>query len=177
MVDLVVLQSVSYVAASIGVCAAAMYYILTLRNQTLLRKSQLVYTLWEKCTNEEWIKRSYTDLLQWHWDDFDDFERKYGLDVNPEAFNQRHASFQWGNIIGNLLMKGLIDRELIYKTIPFVFPQLWSKFGPIIEEQRVRYNFGPDFMVGFEYLANEMNKMWEASVTGPPKPFAESIEY
>ena len=162
---------------TMGVLVGVYYYLMTVRNQTLLRKSQFLYTLYEKTTDEIWVKREYTELLQWHWDDFDDFERKYGLDANPEAFNQRHASFQWANFVGNLLMKGLIDRELVYKTLPFAVSQLWSKFGAIIEEQRVRYNFGPDYNSGFEYLAKEMDKLREARVEGPAKPFAESIEY
>jgi hypothetical protein len=160
-----------------GILVGIFYYIMTLRNQTTLRKSQFLYTIYDKLTNAEEIKRVYTDLIQWQWDDFEDFERKYGLDVNSDAFHQRHACFNWANFIGNLLKKDLIDHDLVYKFIPFAFPQLWNKFKPIIEEHRVRYNFGPDYHAGFEYLAKEMERIRETKAIEPTKPFAESVRY
>jgi len=159
-----------------GVLVAVFYYIMTLRNQNQLRKSQFFHAIYEKLTNPEEIKNVYADILQWHWDNFDDFERKYGLDVNPEAFNQRHAALNWGNFLGNLWKKNLIDREIAYNTLPFAISQIWNKFKPIIEEQRVRYNFGPDYLSGLEFMANETEKMWKRKVSGSLEPFAESIK-
>ncbi|MGD0804125.1 MAG: hypothetical protein ABSA11_08650 [Candidatus Bathyarchaeia archaeon] len=41
MVDLVVLQSASYAATTIGVCVAAFYYVMTLRSQQNNMKATL----------------------------------------------------------------------------------------------------------------------------------------
>lgn len=41
MVDLLTLQSVSYVAAAVGVCVAAAYYVMNLRVQQSNMKSTL----------------------------------------------------------------------------------------------------------------------------------------
>jgi hypothetical protein len=170
-------QMVLSTVQTAGILVGIFYYILTLRNQIMLRKSQFLYTIYDKLTDPEELKHSYTDLLQWQWDDFEDFERKYGLDENTDAFHQRHAMFNWANFIGSLLMKDLIDIELVYKFVPFGFPQLWNKFKPIIEEQRVRYNFGPDYHAGFEHLAEEIERIRKRKQIEPTKPFAESIIY
>ena len=161
---------------TIGVLIAVFYYIFTLRNQNQVRKSQFFHALHEKLTTPEEIKIVYGDILQWHWDDFDDFELKYGFDVNPEAFYQRLAALNWGNFLGNLWKKNLIDREIVYGSLPFALSQIWYKFKPIIEEQRVRYNFGPDYLSGLEFIAVETEKMWKKSVTGNLQPYAESIK-
>ncbi|MCX6654156.1 MAG: hypothetical protein NTY03_03435 [Candidatus Bathyarchaeota archaeon] len=39
MVDLALLQSVSYIAGAIGVCVAAFYYALNIREQTRIDES------------------------------------------------------------------------------------------------------------------------------------------
>ena len=60
MVDLIVLQSVSYVAAAIGVFVAAVYYVMTLRTtqrnmrMTLeTRKLQIITNTAQNLLNEE----------------------------------------------------------------------------------------------------------------------------
>ena len=79
MVDLVVLQPVSYMAAAIGVCVAAVYYILNLRNQIQSRKAQLFMQLGEHLMDQAETKSHYEILYEWEWKDLDDFQKKYGL--------------------------------------------------------------------------------------------------
>ena len=43
MVDLSLLQSVSYIAGAMGVCVAAFYYVMMVRNMENVRKKDLVF--------------------------------------------------------------------------------------------------------------------------------------
>lgn len=76
MIDLVVLQSLSYVAAAIGVCAAASYYIFNLRETTRSRRVALTNTLIQSFISEEGSRR-WADMMNMEWKDFDDFYKKY----------------------------------------------------------------------------------------------------
>jgi hypothetical protein len=74
MDNLIMLQLLSYVAAAIGVCIAAFYYILTLWNNNRTRHAQLFMQL----SNELWSKEQLeetAELFRMEWDDLDDFYR------------------------------------------------------------------------------------------------------
>jgi hypothetical protein len=104
--------------------------------------------------NEETSIRNL-ELVNMQWDDYDDFEKKYGSDHNPANFSKRSSSWYQYNTIGLLLKKGMIDPDTLFgiqsgETALFQ----WTKFGTIIKEIRKRYNM-PRFCVNFEYLATE----------------------
>jgi len=82
MVDVVLLQSASYVAAAIGVCVAAFYYVMTLRSQqrnmkaTLqTREAQLFMMLYNKTSSEEFTKH-LLNIDSMEWSSYDDFKAK-----------------------------------------------------------------------------------------------------
>ena len=70
MVDLMVLQSMSYVAAAISVCLAAFYYALNLREANRNRRMALTTSLMQSFISEEGVKR-FIDLANMQWTDFD----------------------------------------------------------------------------------------------------------
>ena len=81
MVDV---STVSIVVASAGVFAAAVYYIIQIRHQTKLRKTDLILRMWQPVCTEE-MARAWNRLMSAEYDDFDDFVEKYGypLSENP----------------------------------------------------------------------------------------------
>ncbi|MCJ7574033.1 hypothetical protein MUO93_07205 [Candidatus Bathyarchaeota archaeon] len=161
MVDVSLLQSLSYVAAAIGVCAAAIYYMMVLRaTQTNMRltletrKLQFINDVNTGLMTEEGLKR-YATLLNMEWRDYDDFERKYGSDYNLDNFAMRNSAWNGYDLFGAMLRHGLVDAETLYNSVttgPFM---LWAKFEDVIREQRRRY-VGADYLANFEYLAKEM---------------------
>jgi len=157
MVDLVVLQSVSYVAAAIGVCIATFYYAMNLRATDRNRRIQLVSQLSQFMLSEEGMKR-YFELLNMEWKNFDDFERKYGSDFNLEATAKRYASWQNYDHLGKMLKKGMINAEDAYDLTSDGVLFQWHKWESIIFELRKRYN-GEEWMSGFEFLNIEMSKL------------------
>ncbi|MCX6653605.1 MAG: hypothetical protein NTY03_00635 [Candidatus Bathyarchaeota archaeon] len=161
MVDLSLLQSVSYIAGAFGVCVAAFYYVMNLRisqrnqEQTLeTRKLQFVTGITNQLNTEEGHRR-YGELMNMEWKDYDDFERKYGSENNAEAASRRYATWNSYNEIGSMLRKGIVEADDLYDTGANGTIFVWAKYKPVVEEIRRRY-LGQGYLTGFEYLAGEM---------------------
>ena len=168
MVDLVVLQSVSYIAGATGVAIAAIFYVLNLRisqkNQEIsqrnmkttleTRKLQFVTSITNQLLSEEGQKR-FGELLNMEWRDYDDFEKKYGSDYNLDNYAKRMSVWNTYNTLGMLVRDKLIEPEVLYKINNVIPCFMWSKFKDIIEENRRRYG-GEDTLSDFELLNDEI---------------------
>jgi len=178
MVDLALLQSVSYIAGALGVFIAAIFYVLNLRisqrNQELslkaeqhsleTRQAQLLMQLADSYAEKGfgWIA---TELLsdKWSWADFDDFMKKYGQDSNPEAWKKFESQFIYWNLQGLLVRDGVISADTIFSWWGCVARDFWAKFEPIFIEYRRRYEIPPKGMM-FEDLEDLYYAMLEAQV-------------
>ena len=158
MVDLALLQSVSYIAGALGVCVAAFYYVFNMREQSKTRRITQTNNLMQTLLTVESNKIG-GELLYMKWENYDDFEKKYGSDVNMDNWAKRVSLFYTYDTLGNLLKSGLADVETLYSVGTIITAVwLWVKFKPIIEESRRRYS-GKDGYAGFEYLATKMMEM------------------
>ncbi len=83
MVDLVVLQSVSYVAGALGVLLAAFNYMISTRNADKARQATLFMGLYKDMSTDE-IPRIGQEVGDLRWTDFNDFRRRYDSSVNLE---------------------------------------------------------------------------------------------
>ena len=65
------------------------------------------------------------------WSDYDDFEKKYGTDSNPEGAALRlGVLYEWNGVGYLLKKKGMIDRETAYRLANNVSATwLWKKFA------------------------------------------------
>jgi hypothetical protein len=163
MVDLVLLQSVSYIAGASGVCIAAIFYVLNLRisqrNMRLTletRRLSLIENIASRVTDEEGEKRMQ-ELSNYEWTDYADFDKKYGSENNVSAASKRYALWSNYNKIGMMLRKGLVEVEDLYMLGLWAVPLFWEKYKPIVEETRRRYA-GKEYLMDLEYLAAEMVK-------------------
>jgi len=145
-----------------GLLVGIFYYIMTLRNaqksQRLAEESrQLQYLL--QFSNMATLEGSkmYIELLNMEWTDYDDFERKYGSDNNPDNYAKRNTIFISFNAIGLALKRGLVDREIVFEQYSEAILTLWAKFADVIKEIRRRYN-QPEILSNLEYLAEECVK-------------------
>jgi hypothetical protein len=161
MVDLALLQSISYTAGALGVCIAAIFYVLNLRisqkNMRLTletRRIVLIENIASRVTDEEGEKR-VEELLNYEWTDYADFDRKYGSENNVGASAKRYALWTDYNKIGMMLRKGLVEVEDLYVLGLVEIPFFWEKYRPIVEETRRRYH-GKEYLRDFEYLAAEI---------------------
>jgi hypothetical protein len=53
LVDLALLQSVSYIAGALGVCIAAFYYVLNLRNTRKTQELQVFMQVFDRFNNKD----------------------------------------------------------------------------------------------------------------------------
>ena len=65
LVDVGLLQSLSYVAAAIGVSTAAVYYVMNLRYQNRTRQAQLFMQVHARWADRAFIKGFYDILNIW----------------------------------------------------------------------------------------------------------------
>jgi len=154
MVDLVLLQSVSYVAAAIGVLIAAIYYMLTLRTNQRNMRINITNNLMQTIFSPE-ACRNILDLMHMEWTDYGDFENRYGTENNPDSASIRISYWATFNVLGELLRKGVVDADTLYTTIGWFVVMLWQKFELVVKEHRRRY-MSRDQWTGFEYLAGRM---------------------
>src|SRR5512139_2868555 len=110
MVDLVTLQTISYIAGATSVILGVIYFLLNMRTSEKNRRIQLVSQMTNDINRED-----YFDLLQMSWGSYDEFEKKYGSDYNAHAASQRYTAWQTLHKIGYMLSKGLVDPEDVYE--------------------------------------------------------------
>ena len=155
VVDLALLQSVSYIAGALGVCVAAVYYMMNLSvqkhnaKQTLeTRQAQLLMQLADSFV-EKGYRSTAMELLsdKWSWSDFDDFMKKYGQDSNPEAWKKFERQFMYWNIQGVLVRDGILSAETLFSWWGWVAREFWAKYEPIFVEYRRRYEIPPKGMM------------------------------
>ena len=137
-----------------GILVGIVYYITIMRNTLrarLLQVSTQFSNLWTR--NEfvsNWIdvayKQDYTTYEEW--------EEKYGIDVNPDATTKIFALGNMFNSAGQMVKDGLVKPEFIWNIqAPFSIVMLWEKFKPLTDHWRALNN-DPMIWASFEYLYN-----------------------
>jgi len=103
---MITLDQVIYVLPLLGIMVSILYYTMVLRNSNRTRAAQLFMSLHSIMANKEGMS-DYLETMYMDWDDYADFERKYGSDNNPKAYAQRLSIWNALNNYGVLLKKGM----------------------------------------------------------------------
>jgi hypothetical protein len=148
MVDQVTFQTIFQFLQTVGILVGVFYYVMTIRanqrNQQMqleTRQAQLFTQFFlGKITPE--AMSDYFEVLNWEWEDYGDFEMKYGSDNNPQAAGKRLAWWQYFNMIGKLLREGLINLDLVYMLTTETSLFQWVKWRDVIEEQNFSLSVG-----------------------------------
>ena len=151
------------VLTGIGIFVAIIYYTLTLRNanktqQMALetRQTQLFLQLYGSATSEN--MQLVGEIGRWEWDDYDDFQEKYG---SPEHFSKYNYQLQRFNGIGLLAMRDQIDLDLVCQFVGPVIISLWEKFRDVVMVRRGNEDVSDkrlEQLSGLEFLYEEMKK-------------------
>ncbi len=146
-----------------GILVGIFYYIMTLRNQQKnqehskeTRKIQLLLDI-NKDIEGSGSGVQYNEIMDMKWDSYDDFVSKYGVENNPDAYRKRRRMWQIMHRNGLLVRDGLIDVRALFDYTSGGSLYMWRKFKDIIEESRRLYHM-PDYLIGLEYLAGEVEK-------------------
>jgi len=149
-------QSFSITLAALSFVVAAVYYVLTLRNnqraqqqQLETRQAQLFMDIYKHHSSKE-HHEDLVELLNWEWDDNDDFYEKYG-DWNVQFLS--YLSNLEG--LGLLVRYGLLDSNRVYDLQYASIIRAWEKFLPVILEARDRLS-APQLWTTIEFLYDEM---------------------
>jgi len=155
LVDLALLQSVSYIAGALGVCVAAAYYIINLRINMKAKEMEICRYITDRMTSDTGMQ-TYGILMQKNveWKDHNDFMKKYGYD-NVEFFGHWTSWFLLADTLGYIVKNKIARVETIYDLGGWGFIRVWEKYkGFILSRREVAY--GSDFYASFEYFAGEM---------------------
>ena len=113
MVDLVVLQSVSYTAGALSVVLGVIYYAINLRETNKNRRITTTTTLVQSLLTLEMLKIE-GELYQMTWKDYEDFRNKYDSSVNIDNFSKRMKLWGIYEVIGNLYKSGLLNMQSLF---------------------------------------------------------------
>lgn len=141
-------------SASLIVTAAIMIWQNIEARRT--RQTELFMSILSGMREEEFLLR-LVNVLKWEWDDFDDFEDKFGSDSNPGAYADFISVIQFFYQCGMLLYLKQINPIFLYETARGTVIRFWEKYEPYFKEYRIRYN-EPRAQWATEYLYNEMKK-------------------
>ena len=155
MVDI---QTVSIAIASAGVFLAAVYYMLQIRHQTRIRKTDLLMRLYSTGTSSEFM-RAFRKVMSLQVKDYQDYVKQYGpvLADNPMN-NAFYTVSTFYDLTGTLLHRKLIDLVTVYDVWDTSTPKmLYEKIKPLV--LGIRREFAePSSLVGFEYLCDELER-------------------
>jgi hypothetical protein len=163
MVDMIILQSTSYVAAAIGVCIAAAYYVINIINTNKARQLQVVMQIHTQFNNRQFWDDYFT-FLEEDWTTVDEYREKYEKGSIRERQIAVWTTFE---SLGVLVARRLLDVSVPYDlfgTLPFLF---WDKAIPLVEYKRKILT--PDYGIWTEYLVNRMKAYHEAH------PYSETL--
>ena len=156
MVDMVLLQQVSYIAGALGVCVAAIYYMIMVQNTTRTQKIQsLIGTMIPAFTEEH--HRRWTNLVfEQQFSSFEEWYLKYGS-RGDEYLNLQAINSQF-TLLGGLVYEKAIPLETIMNLVSAsLIITLWEKIRPVFLFWRELYR-DPSIGFYFEYLYGEVKK-------------------
>jgi hypothetical protein len=139
--DLSLLQPISQFAAAIGVCVAAIYYVINLRVQQANMKNTLETRQADILQRHAQINTSQEFWDAWHdlaynqnFLTYEEWREKYGPDLGPDHYTNLTAILQYYEILGGLLSEGLVNVELLEKIWqPIHLVVIWERVEIIIK--------------------------------------------
>ena len=155
MIEQFSLQTLLTYLTLISVPVGVFYHIMTLRNQSRTRQAQLFMQVYSQWTGGKY--RQWNEISSWEWDDYNDFIQNH-WDLESRNKHSSVSGFLEG--LGVLVKEGLVPIRLVALYIAGLTRTYWEKFGPIIEEMRVRTN-SPRGLSETEYLYRKLMKYVE----------------
>ena len=146
MVDI---TEISAVVAAVGVLIGVVYYILDLRHETKIRKTDLLIRLYSTMVNKDFLEAWDRIGLAQTADLIKMTEEQRMVDIN--------LVYGFFEEVGALLEMRLVELDMVEKLIHGHAIRTWEKLKPVFEYGRKHRN-DPKIAAGFEYLYNEMKK-------------------
>jgi len=154
MVDI---TEISAMVAAVGVLVGVVYYVIDMRNQTRIRKTDLLVRLYSAGTSNEFMD-AFWKVNNLQVKDYSDYVKQYGPLSNLE--NPMNRAFNtvayYYDLAGTLLFRRLIDLVTVYDVWGSSNPiRLFENIKPVVYDIRREFD-EPLAYIGFEYLFNEL---------------------
>jgi hypothetical protein len=148
----------SAIIAAAGVLVGVAYYILDMRQQTIMRKTDLIVRLYSMTQNSEYQK-AFREVVISQFKDYEDYVRKYGRIYSGASIHEAMISvLSPFEMVGILLFRKQIDIRSVYDMFGTgMVKRLYEKFKPVIVGLR-KESDDPSLFVGFEYIHDELVK-------------------
>ena len=111
-------------------------------------------SIYSTYSSTEFLK-AWSEIMNYPFKDYDDFESKYGFEVNPDAMVKGRMVNAYLEGIGVLMKKGLIDPSIVDDLMSGTIIRYWEKYEPYILEYRKRRDW-PQTGEHVEYLYNKI---------------------
>ncbi len=169
----ITLPIVLQIVQTVGILVGIVYYITIMRNAQRTRELSLkVQEEAEKTRQRDLVfqrlqgytleyTKTFAEVASFtDWEDAEDFEKKYGIFANPEAFSKYLYIQRTFSLAGILLKENMADADLIFQLYPAsAVIRIWEQFEPVIQNARKRRNY-PTMNEPFEFLYNEVKKRY-----------------
>jgi hypothetical protein len=154
MVDI---TEISAVVAAAGVLIGVVYYILDMRNQTRIRKTDQLTRLYSSSTSNEFMDALW-EVMNLQVKDYQDYVKQYGPLLTTDnsmnrAFNIVSSYYE---LVGVLLYRKLVDLVTVHDVWGSGPITLFEKLKPVL--LGIRREIEPGAFVGFEYLCHELKR-------------------
>jgi len=156
MVDPIILQSISILVSSLGIIVAIIYYAQVLRNTSKARQRDLVFQRYQDYG--QGYGKAIAEINTFEWENVDEWQRKYGMLANPDAWSSWLYISRIYNMAGILLMENVAEADLIFRLYdPGTLIGIWERFEQVVFFRRDRIN-DPSFYEPFEFLYREAKR-------------------
>lgn len=156
MVDI---QTISIAIASASVIAGIVFYAFQIRYQTRIRKTDLIVRMnpWFNISPKELLENANI-LLALDYKDYDDFVQKCGsLYSGKPVANSVRLLLNWGDGIGMLLKRNLVDIDIVVDSYGGIVPAFYERVKPLVEGYR-KDTRNQHHYEQLEYLYNEVKR-------------------
>jgi hypothetical protein len=154
MVDI---TEISAMVTAAGVLVGVVYYILEIKHQTRIRKTDLIIRLYSRLHSNE-FEDAYPKIMSLQFKDYEDFVKKYGprhSGKSPEIDKAIATVCGFFELVGTLLYRKHIDLGLVYDSFGVsMIKEVWEKMKSLTVGRRREGN--EEVGMGFEYLYDEL---------------------
>jgi hypothetical protein len=149
------IQTVSIAIASASVLAGVVYYILDIRHQSKLRRTESLFRLspWFNVNARE-MQEAITSTCSIEYKNYKDYLEKYA--ESPQGMAMKIVGNYFEGI-GILVNRKLVDAEIVHDFWGDIILSSWEQIKPLIADMRTDSG-DRNMFVFWEYLYNEMKK-------------------
>ena len=153
MVDV---QTVSIAVASVGVSAAAIYYIFQIRHQDRMRHLDLFMRLYSIWGNRDMLN-AHRRFFGLKIEDYDSLVKEHGqLSESSQLYGDIDQIGWFFNLMGFLVKEKIVNIKLVYELLGYWVVKNWENiYKTVIYGARKQYGI-PESYRWFEYLYDEM---------------------